>query len=93
MTGSELGGCTRFSLLHDFCHGLLARVSHHLTAEARNGPAITSLRLLAVRHVEFKNVGARHAVPEVAFRRRLQLGRRLSSIEAPFAPRNALHAS
>jgi hypothetical protein len=26
----------------------LARTSHHLTAEVRNRPAITSLRLLAV---------------------------------------------
>ena len=30
---------------------LLARISHHLSAEARNRPAITSLRLLAVLDV------------------------------------------
>ena len=29
----------------------LARISHHLTAEARDRPAITSLRLLAVLDV------------------------------------------
>ena len=29
----------------------LARISHHLTAEARDKPAITSLRLLAVLNV------------------------------------------
>ena len=32
-------------------------------------PAITALRLLAVLNVGFKNVGARHAVPEGAERR------------------------
>ena len=32
----------------------LTRISHHLTAEARNRPAITSLRLLAVLNVGFK---------------------------------------
>ena len=46
-----------------------APISHHLAAEARNRPAITALRLLAVLNVGFKNVGARHAVPEVAERR------------------------
>ncbi len=29
----------------------LARISHHLTVEVRNRPAITSLRLLAVLNV------------------------------------------
>ena len=48
---------------------LLARISHHLTVEVRKKPAITALRLLAVLHTGFKNVGARHAVPEVAERR------------------------
>ena len=33
---------------------ILARFSHHLTAEARNRPAITSLRLLAVLNVPSK---------------------------------------
>ncbi len=32
----------------------LARISHHLTAEARNRPVITVLRLLAVLNVLFK---------------------------------------
>ncbi len=32
----------------------LARISHHLTVEARNSPAITVLRLLAVLNVGFK---------------------------------------
>ena len=32
----------------------LARISHHPTAEARNRPAITALRLLAVLNVLFK---------------------------------------
>ncbi len=47
-----------------------AGISHHLTVEARNRPA-TSLRSLAVLNVGFKNVGARHAVPEGAERRAL----------------------
>ena len=51
----------------------LARLSHHLTVEARNRPAITALRLLAVLNVGFKNVGARHAVPKGAERARLVL--------------------
>ena len=33
---------------------ILNRFSHHLTAEARNRPAITSLRLLAVLNVPSK---------------------------------------
>ena len=37
--------------------------------EARHRPAIPSFGLLAVLNVGFKNVGARHAVPEVAERR------------------------
>ena len=32
----------------------LARISHQLTVEARNRPAITALRLLAVLNVGFK---------------------------------------
>ncbi len=32
----------------------LTRISHHLTVEARNTPAITALRLLAVLNVGFK---------------------------------------
>ncbi len=32
----------------------LARISHHLTVEARNRPAITALRLPAVLNVLFK---------------------------------------
>ena len=47
----------------------LARISHQLTAKASNRPAITLLRWLTVLNVGFKNVGARHAVPEVAERR------------------------
>ncbi len=38
---------------------LLARISHHLTAEARDKPAITSLRLLTVLTVLFKYASAR----------------------------------
>ena len=37
--------------------------------EARHRPAIPSFGLPAVLNVGFKNVGARHAVPEVAERR------------------------
>ncbi len=32
----------------------LARISHHLTVEARDKPAMTALRLLAVLNVLFK---------------------------------------
>ncbi len=32
----------------------LARISHHLTVEARNRPAITALRLLAVLNAVFE---------------------------------------
>ena len=39
----------------------LARFSHHLTVEARNKPAITALRLLAVLNVLFKYASARRA--------------------------------
>ena len=39
-----------------------ARISHHLTVEARDKPAITSLRLLAVLNVLFnKYASARRA--------------------------------
>ena len=37
----------------------LARISHHLTAEARDKPIITSLRLLTVLTVLFKYASAR----------------------------------
>ena len=39
----------------------LARISHHLTVEARHRPAITALRLLAVLNVLFKYASARRA--------------------------------
>ena len=48
---------------------MLVCISHHLMGEARHRPAIPSFGLLAVLNVGFKNVGARHAVPEVAERR------------------------
>ena len=38
---------------------MLARVSHQLTAEARDKPAIASLRLLAVLNAGFKCTSAR----------------------------------
>ena len=38
---------------------LLIRISHHLTAEARDKPAITSLRLLIVLTVLNKYASAR----------------------------------
>ena len=47
---------------------VLSRFSHQLAVEAHDGPAPTSLRLLAVLNAGFENVGARHAVPEVAGR-------------------------
>ena len=37
----------------------LAPISHHLTAEAHDRPAITSLRLLTVLNVLFKYASAR----------------------------------
>ena len=40
---------------------LLARISHHLTVEARDRPAITSLRLLAVLNVLSEYASARQA--------------------------------
>ncbi len=40
---------------------LLTRISHHLTVEARNRPAITALRLLAVLNGLFKYASARRA--------------------------------
>ena len=36
------------------CSASLTRFSHQLTVEVRHRPAITSLRLLAVRNVGFK---------------------------------------
>ena len=47
----------------------LARIFRQLTVEGGDRPARTSFGLLAVLNVGFKNVGARHAVPEVAERR------------------------
>ncbi len=44
-----------------FPPAMLARFSHHLTAEARDKPAITSLRLIAVLNVLFKYASARQA--------------------------------
>ena len=41
--------------------GTLTRISHHLTVEARDKPAITALRLLAVLNVLFKYASARRA--------------------------------
>ena len=41
--------------------GELTRISHHLTAEARNKPAIPTLRLLAVLNVLFKYASERRA--------------------------------
>ena len=40
---------------------LLARISHHLTVEARERPTITSLRLLAVLTVPSEYASARQA--------------------------------
>ena len=40
---------------------LLARISHRLTVEARDRPAITSLRLLAVLNVLSEYASARQA--------------------------------
>ena len=51
----SFGGCERK------CPGHLARISHHLTVEARDKLAITSLRLLAVLNVLFKYASARRA--------------------------------
>ena len=47
--GNPGTGKIRYSLV--FALSALARISHHLTAEARDRPAITSLRLLAVLNV------------------------------------------
>ncbi len=44
----------------------VARISHHLTAEARDRPAITSLRLLAVLNVGFNYASARGSASLVA---------------------------
>ena len=40
---------------------LLTRISHHLTVEVRNRPAITALRLLAVLNALFTYASARRA--------------------------------
>ena len=42
-------------------HGGLARISHRLTVEARDRPAITSLHLLAVLNVLAEYASARQA--------------------------------
>ena len=44
-------------------HRPLTRISHQLTVEARDRPAITSLRLLAVLNVLFKYASARRSAP------------------------------
>ena len=41
--------------------GVLTRISHRLTVEARDRPAITSLRLLAVLNVLSEYASARQA--------------------------------
>ena len=46
-------------ILARFSHQRLARISHQLTVEARDRPAITSLRLLTVLNVLFKYASAR----------------------------------
>ena len=52
-----------------YAHALLARIAHHLTVEARNKPAITALRLLAVLNVGsstpalFKKLGTERRAP------------------------------
>ena len=52
----------RVSALFRFGRGRRgARISHHLTVEARDKPAITALRLLAVLNVLFKYASARRA--------------------------------
>ena len=48
-------------LLADDGHGELACISHRLTVEARDRPAITSLRLLAVLNVLSEYASARQA--------------------------------
>ena len=56
------GASTNRLIRNCICEVLsLARFSHHLTAEARDRPAITSLRLLAVLNVLFKYTSARRA--------------------------------
>ena len=48
-------------ILSQRCKYGLARISHHLTVEARDKLAITSLRLLVVLNVLFKYASARRA--------------------------------
>ena len=51
-----------FFTWHESYHmGALARISHRLTGQANDRPAITSLRLLAVLTVLFKYASARQA--------------------------------
>ena len=47
------------SLASGLEHPALTRISHQLTVEARDRPAITSLRLLTVLNVLFKYASAR----------------------------------
>ena len=51
--GSQFGR-SKLSLATAELRDYLARISHHLTVEARNRPAITALRLLTVLNVGFK---------------------------------------
>ena len=53
--------CKKRTICVPVARGSLARFSHHLTAEARDKPAITALRLLAVLNVLFKYASARRA--------------------------------
>ena len=48
------GGHIAGEALTEALAGRLARISHQLTVEARDRPAITSLRLLTVLNVLFK---------------------------------------
>ena len=57
-SGAALGILLMFNYRTSSC---LAYISHHLTAEARNRPAITSLRLLAVLNVLSEYASARQA--------------------------------
>ncbi len=60
-TQQRVSSCWRHLFAAVACRGRLARISHHLTVEARNKPAITALRLLAVLNVLFKYTSARRA--------------------------------
>ncbi len=58
----------------DVSDEVLARISRHLTVEARNRPAITALRLLAVLNVSFP-VGRRTRVATSFARARIRMAR------------------